>query len=115
MKWTPLRIEILLHYHVSMIDFPRMDMPIWKSEVEVLYDLGMLQPATPQRRRKYKAKHMPTDKCHCFCEMLCDTPMPVAAWLDPRFGPARHVNAGTGLFQTNPTSNHIVREQHACS
>lgn len=81
MNMTPLKLEIALHYHCHSNDYRdgNFDAPAVREALAEFDAEGLLKPGTPTR---YK----PTARLHAFVELLCLTPLPVQAWIDPKQG-----------------------------
>lgn len=82
---TPLDLEILLHYHSRVTDIP------WLSSgarivPEVMDRLLLAGYLT--RHPGEQPLYRPTALLHAFVTMLCATPAPKAAFVDPRNGRA---------------------------
>lgn len=84
---TPNDIEVLLHYHVSPCIHPRYDAPAVKESIENFLTGKILEP--------YRHADGPnvTDGPNVFSTtklgaalvaMLCQTPYPIVACIDPR-------------------------------
>ncbi len=81
---TPLEISIVLHYHTTVTDMPWVlsDAPVRDQVVNGLIENGLIERAGPGDKTIY----VPTEKCRQFALMLCRTPLPQVAWIDPRTG-----------------------------
>lgn len=88
---TPLELSICLHYHSSCEDMPWVlgNAPIRDEVIGRLTLSGMLvhvsdlEPDGFEVARPNK-RYYATKKLHSFVEMLCNTPLPVQQWVDPR-------------------------------
>lgn len=90
---TPSQIEILIHYHINNKDpHPRVDAPAVQEAVALFVREGVLKPVVrgvhPLPHPATLGPHQTTDRGHALVKMLCDTPFPVAQWIDPRTGKA---------------------------
>lgn len=79
MSVAPLVIEIVLHYHACHGDFPRLSAPACREAVAWLKEEGLLDGGSPEVYRI-------TPKGSAWVQMLCATPFPEVAMLDPRTG-----------------------------
>jgi len=75
---TPNDIEVLLHYHVSQSVHPRINAPAVKDAIQKWVSEGILiqDMETEIYRTSYRGSVL--------VKMLCDTPMPIKVWSDPR-------------------------------
>lgn len=82
-KWrlTPAYIEVLLHCHCHCDDLPRRDAPVTVNALRDFADSGLIESSI-QRDSGWQT----TAKGKALVEMLCSTPLPVAAFVDPRAG-----------------------------
>lgn len=71
---TPVEIEVLIHYCYLPDNHPRAEVPSVKMALSMWMEEGMINPLT----------HEITKKGRVLVEMLCNTPMPVETWVDPR-------------------------------
>lgn len=83
---TPLHIQILLHHHCTPTPFPQAGSPAGKNFTKELIARGLLDcdDEKPGRIRT-------TNKGKALVAMLCKTPDPVEAWLDPRTNETHYV------------------------
>lgn len=75
---TPSEIEILLHCHVSPEPHPREHAPAVREALNMFKILGAIEIDYTN------GGHQTTEKGKKWVEMLCDTPEPVARFVDPR-------------------------------
>jgi len=75
---TPIEINVLTHYHYSTIEHPRVDMPSVQDAIRMWVNEGILiqDMETEIYRTSYRGSVL--------VKMLCDTPMPIKVWSDPR-------------------------------
>jgi hypothetical protein len=80
MNYTPLHLEILIHYHSVVDPFPRENSVIIEYRAHLIRD-GIVAPEA-----RDKASFAITERGRCFIEMLCSTPLPIKKdiWADPR-------------------------------
>ena len=85
---TPNQLEVLLHYHVSPTTHPRSGAPAVLEAVEWGIREGLLEPAVqgvhPLPEAPMRGPHQTTAKGAALVQMLCDTPLPVKQFVDPR-------------------------------
>lgn len=79
---TPNDIEIMIHCHTSRAPHPRRGAPAVGESIAMLEDFGMIRFETSKSEPGYFTT---TEKGAKYIEMLCQTPMPVQEWRDPRF------------------------------
>ena len=79
-NWTPLHLELLLHYHASPEPFPRENSCI------IDYRARLMEAGLVASDSDAKASFVITDKGKCYVEMLCSEPLPIPKqiWVDPR-------------------------------
>jgi hypothetical protein len=78
MTITPLLIEILLHCHYSPEPHPRVHVSAIAEALAAFMREGMIEP------REVRGCYQTTERGAAWVEMLCATPFPVQAWIDPR-------------------------------
>jgi hypothetical protein len=76
---TPSGIEVALHYYSRPVPHPRYDAGAVREAVDALVQLGLMRP-DEQAGSGYRF----TEKGKTWIELLCETPMPVEVWVDPR-------------------------------
>lgn len=76
MMWSPFDIEIMLHHYHSYDRCPRADAPIYPERLAALVGKGLLEyvDGIPHS----------TDLGAALVRMWCETPIPVAKYVDPR-------------------------------
>ncbi|MHA6684481.1 hypothetical protein [Mesorhizobium sp. A556] len=79
MSWTPYQIEIVLHHHVSPTTFPRSAAPAYSPTVSDLIHDGILIDRDDGAIET-------TELGRALVGMWCAQPIPVASFIDPRFG-----------------------------
>ncbi|MEK1893174.1 MAG: hypothetical protein AAAB20_07835 [Rhizobium sp.] len=77
MRWTPYKIKLVLHYHVSSAPFPENSAPIYIPTIDELVCSGVLTKADDF--------WVTTDLGKALVELWCATPLPVVKYVDPRF------------------------------
>lgn len=80
---TPSNIEVLMHCHTSGLPHPRANAPSVKEAIAILLDKRCIEPT--HSRDHIDGVYKTTAKGQAWVKMLCDTPMPVATYKDPRF------------------------------
>jgi len=70
-RWTPLQIELLIHYHVSRARFPRETDTIDQQRNDLIQE-GLLWEAT--------SEHFLTKAGIAFLKHILNTPVPTARW-----------------------------------
>jgi hypothetical protein len=78
-SWTPLHIELMIHYRCSACRFPRSDAPAVIDYTEQLKSHGLIRETTDDETGDYRA----TEKGEAFLELVCRTPLPQMAWVTP--------------------------------
>ena len=76
--WTPLHIELMMHYHCTPVALPNADAP-----VVVDYTSDLLKHGLIFVDRKCPSGYRSTDKGQAFIALLCRTPLPEMRWVDP--------------------------------
>jgi len=76
---TPNDIEVLIHYHCSPTVHPRIEAGAVKNALRWLLLSGIIEqePETSLENR-----YCTTDKGKALMKLLCDTLIPVQAWVD---------------------------------
>lgn len=82
---TPLKLELCIHYACRMNDHPWLasGAPIVGETFNDLVKDGLLCD-TAFKQSPDQPAYVGTDKNKAFVEMLTQTPLPVAKWIDPR-------------------------------
>ncbi|WP_226623101.1 winged helix-turn-helix domain-containing protein [Brucella anthropi] len=78
---TPYMLEILMHHHCSRSAFSRETAPAYKSTVDELVKLGLLE-------RIEFGFVQSTERGRAYLDMVLATPLPVPGFYDPRTGHA---------------------------
>jgi hypothetical protein len=78
-SWTPLHIELMIHYCCSCSHFPRADAPAVIDYTRQLIECGLVEETADDPRRNYRA----TPMGEAFLELVCRTPLPRLAWVAP--------------------------------
>ncbi len=79
-QFTPLHIELMVHYATSYAQFERHTAPTVCDYTEHLVNLGLVESASGEsHERTWRA----TDRGVAFLEMICKTPLPRLAWVTP--------------------------------
>ncbi len=79
---TPYQIKLILHWHCVVDRFPQANSPIYGETMAAMIADGLLK-----KREDSDGLYTTTERGAKFVEMLCETPLPVERWLDPRFLP----------------------------
>lgn len=80
---TPLQIGICLHYHSMVDDDPWLESgaAIVAETFRAFVQNGLLEETMgPKAKRRFD----PTPRLHAYISLLCGTPLPEMAWMDPR-------------------------------
>jgi len=75
---SPLRIEILLHFHCTSEMFPEATEMVL-NEIAEFVEHGVLIPVT---KLGTADKYLITAKGNAWVKAICKVPMPVQAWVD---------------------------------
>lgn len=78
MKLTPLHLQLVIHYNVYPVPFPKSHAPAVIDYTGQLVEAGIL------KRVEQEPYYVATERGKAFLEMLCSTPFPVQQWIDPR-------------------------------
>lgn len=78
-RWTPLHIELMLHYCASNVRHPRAHAPAVADCTKELQKHGLIELTPDESPVDYAA----TEKGKAFLELICQTPLPVRAWMHP--------------------------------
>ena len=85
---TPNQLGVLLYYHVCAAPHPRDTTPAVLDAVEWLLRENLIEPVVkgvhPLPDIPTHGPHQTTAKGAALVQMLCDTPMPVKQFIDPR-------------------------------
>lgn len=84
--YAPVDLSVILHYHSSAVDHRLVfsGAPVASSVFNELCDDGLLTRNLNVGGTDGKTHYEPTARLHAFVEMLCVTPLPVMAYVDPR-------------------------------
>ena len=77
-RWTPLHIELMIHYHCSCAPIINADAPAVIEYTRHLLDDGLII-SDEVRASGYTS----TTKGEAFVSLLCRTPIPRMAFVDP--------------------------------
>lgn len=80
-SWTPLHIELMIHYRCSAARFARPEAPAVIDYTQELIAHGLVEPVLEPRQ--YPHDYRATEKGEAFLEMICRTPLPRLAWVTP--------------------------------
>jgi hypothetical protein len=72
---TPNDIEILIHFHCSMLPHPRRDAPAVRKTIADFLADGIIEPGTGEAYRT-------TEKGSAWLRMICRVEPPRQAWVD---------------------------------
>ncbi len=83
---TPLELQICLHYHthVEEMQWIFSGAPITEQTMDDLVHLDLLKRNPKYKQGKGAVQFLPTEKLHAYVEILCETPLPIQKWIDPR-------------------------------
>jgi hypothetical protein len=76
-SWSPHDINVMLHHYCVKSKWPYGATDAYKASLEHLHHYGLID-----RADEFSA---PTDKGRAFIELILNTPVPVAKFVDPRF------------------------------
>ena len=79
---TPLAIEVLLHSYYSPEPHPRRDAPAVREIIDSFLMMDVIKPIPSWGEGAYTT----TNKGRAWVQMICSTPLPVEAWIDPVTG-----------------------------
>ena len=79
--WSPYEIEVMLHHYASSSPFPRAGARVYPECTEKLIAKGLLESCDGGLQA--------TELGQAFIRMLCETPVPVAEYRDPRFSESK--------------------------
>lgn len=80
--WTPLQLQILLHYYCSAADFREGDFsaPAVREAIDSFRDCdGLLRSAEEPKYGTYEI----TERGRCLIDHILKTPAPVQMWMIP--------------------------------
>lgn len=82
---TPLDIEILLHYHCSGDEFPRLYASACRESVDDFLRHGLLRERTEEEHQNRSCPRLyePTDRAAALVVALCAVPYPEKCWRLP--------------------------------
>lgn len=75
MKWTPLHIQLMLHYYAIASAVENSDAPAVLEYTQDLLKHGLI------REGHYSSKYNATEKGEKFVEKLCKTELPKQVWV----------------------------------
>lgn len=78
---TPNDIDVLLHYYTSSGPHPRLSAPAVLGAVEAFCGTGILEPVPDN---SIVGLYKTTERGNALVEAICRTPLPKAAFIDPR-------------------------------
>lgn len=78
MRWSPYRIRVILHHHVSTEPFPESGAPSYIQTIDQLVTDGILQ-------KDQDNFWVTTDLGKALVGLWCETPLPIVRYADPRF------------------------------
>ncbi len=76
-RWTPLHLELILHYRTKAGPFPQAAASAVVSYTKELLAHKLIEPAND------KSGYASTARGDAFVEILCNTPLPVQKWVAP--------------------------------
>ena len=83
MKMCPSDIEVLLHYLVSPEEHPRYDSPAVVCAINFFLSAEIFEDRVAGECGCTSSYNV-TARGKALVNMLCETPLPVASWKDPR-------------------------------
>lgn len=89
MSMTPAEIEVLIHFHAGAQCHPRSQAPAVIEATKRFLQEGLIEvPVAPGLMAPPTAPgiYRTTARGKVLVEMLCNTPLPVVQWVDPRSG-----------------------------
>ncbi len=79
---SPLQLQILLHYHCCVDDYPDLTPPAQQEFMHrFLRDGYLIRTDQYNQMNATGAKYKATEKLHFYCEALCNTPEPRQIWV----------------------------------
>ena len=75
---SPYEIELLLNIHCCPSELSQAKVPLLSRTLREFNNAGIIEPGNSN------SGWQTTDKGSILVEMLCATPFPVDAWIDPR-------------------------------
>lgn len=82
-KFVPFALNMILHYHCTPAPWENTS-PVTDEWRQYFLREGLL--TGPIQRNDGDDPYLITEKGRHFVFMLCDTPLPVSGWRDPRTG-----------------------------
>ncbi len=77
-RWSPYRIRLILHHHISSAPFPESEAPLYIQTIDELVSSGILQ-------KDQDNFWVTTDLGKALVDLWCETPLPIIRYADPRF------------------------------
>jgi len=79
---SPLQLQILLHYHCCVDDYPQLSPPAQQQALCYFIKSGFLKKTElHENMPAITPNYTATEKLHVFCEALCNTPEPRQIWV----------------------------------
>lgn len=78
-KFTPLHIELMLHYHCSCAKLDNADAPSVVEYTQQLSQMGLIEFCKDHELNRAWGS---TDKGKAFVEVICNVEVPRLAWVD---------------------------------
>lgn len=75
--YSPARVGILMHIHCFPTAFPNRDAPIMNETLGEFLEDGVIRPSTDN-----PCGFELTDRGRAWVKSICDTPIPLPAWVD---------------------------------
>ena len=79
MNWSPIEIELMIHYYAHCFIKENNDAPTVISATDKLSKLGLIEKDDPNE--KHTAGFMATEKGKAFIEKICATELPRQVWV----------------------------------
>lgn len=84
LRLSPAEILFLLHCYAVPGPYTDVGDAGYEQFVKKFTDLGVIEPYKDQEQMWGRVAYSTTEKGNTWVEMICRTPEPVAAWVDPR-------------------------------
>ena len=75
---TPIKLDILLHCHISPTAHPQYDSPAFRVELQNLMEEDIVRSTSKENIFAL------TQKGEAWLRLILETPMPILQWIDPR-------------------------------
>lgn len=78
MKNTPLKVEMLLHYFYSSVDFPNIDSDACQAAIDDFVKLGIMKRLSIANEYKVQVNK---EAVELYVEAICNVPLPKQVWV----------------------------------